>query len=254
MKLHSEFQFENKLRVLLHKPIPTHIEIVEISRMMSPTPDWFKQIKLCSKYYYSYGTKSCQDINQYSCSNVYNMTVSIQYRIGLKQSYIVCPKTMGLISFENEQWFENVAICFRWRNSETNKVRKCAIETQGTFCAKLNSFTSYYPNNTDSDCRIQWMLSIPTNAPFWIQGTQLCVWYDCYNLDRRRPKLMKTYARCAQPNKYTYENPYGSNFKCNMKLGIMPNNREIIWILVFIFIQFCQLLEFILTKKISKGN
>ncbi|VDI18488.1 Hypothetical predicted protein [Mytilus galloprovincialis] len=226
MTMHSMLLFENKLRLLLQNPIPTHSEIMEISRMMSPTPDWFKQMKLCSKNYLSYRTYRPDGI-YYSCSNVYNRTISITSRTGLKKSDKVYSNSMGLISFGNEKWFENVELCFRLRNSESNKNGKCAYERQITLCTKLNLFTSNYSITTDSNCRIQWMLSIPTDAPFWIQGTQICVWYDCYSLGRRS-KLIKKYVRCAHPNKYTYDNPYSSTFKCSPKLGILPNNREII--------------------------
>lgn len=232
MTILSKLRFENNLRVLLKKPMPLHSEIVEISRMMSLTPDWFKQMKLCSKTCYPYGTKNRSDITSYSvsCSNVYNMTIKLGYRTGLKNSDIDYLNTVGFFSFGNDQWFDNVELCFRLLNSKANKNGKCAIERQRTLCAKLNSFTPYYPVKTDSNCRIQWMLSIPSDAPFWIQGTQLCVWYDCYKLKKfsRSRQFIKTHVICALPNTYTFENPYGSTFRCRPKLGILPNNREII--------------------------
>lgn len=235
MTILSKLRFENNLRVLLKKPMPLHREIVEISRMMSPTPDWFKQIKLCSKTCYPFGTKNRSDITHctLSCSNVYNMTKLINYGTLPKKSDIVYSNTVGFFSFGNEKWFDNVELCYRLRSSKTNKNGKCAIERQRTLCAKLNSFTSYYPIKTDSNCRIQWMISIPSDAPFWIQGIQLCVWYDCYKMYKlqkffRSRHFIKTHVKCALPNKYTFDNPYGSTFRCRPKLGILPNNREII--------------------------
>lgn len=227
MTILSQMRFEKQLRDLLQKPMPNHNEILAMSNMMMLTPDWFKRMKLCmNQRFYLTETKPCNKFDYYyRCYEVYNKTVHMPMTVESKYSNNVCPKKVGLFTYGYEPWFENVELCFRWRQSRETQVAKCVYERQGTFCTKLNTVILQYPNIADSGCRVQWMLSIPTEAPFWIQGTQLCVWYNCYSLGRRS-KLIKTYVRCAHPNTYTYDNPYGSRLKCYVKLGILPNKKE----------------------------
>ena len=77
-------------------------------------------------------------------------------------------------------WFStNVKICYRWYADGDGG--QCGGGADELLCALVGSYTPEYRDDTDNrggGCRMSWMLTVPVDAPQWLDNVQLCyIWY-----------------------------------------------------------------------------
>lgn len=164
---------------MLKKPLPIHSEVVTLDRMISPPPDWFKEIKLCFQWIdINHKSQKCSEgqIRQ----NCTTFLRSVRYRYSEGIPIFHCQVQFSFFSIGYEDWFQNFGLCFRWNNDKKSDFGKCKKGGNQTFCGQINSFVSIlYSNKDDIGCRLEWMLSIPKHAPLWLQNTKIYMQYMC---------------------------------------------------------------------------
>lgn len=190
---------------LSQKPIPIHSEIITLVRMISPAPDWYKEIRLCFQWTYLYQKSQKCDEGQIrqSCEKPGYEPNRYLYLFAHKVTNkdnpnLTCPVQWGFFSFGYEIWFQNFGLCFRWNDNISAGIGKCRKAKNETVCGQLNSFVSISLSSIDnSDCHMEWMLSIPKQAPLWLQNTKIMMQYTCQSVKRVRGRTLYEY-------KYTY--------------------------------------------------
>ena len=72
-------------------------------------------------------------------------------------------------------WFStNVKICYRWYADGDGG--QCGGGADKLLCAEVGSYTPEYRDDTDNrggGCRMSWMLTVPVDAPQWLDNVQL---------------------------------------------------------------------------------
>lgn len=236
------FKHQMQIKRLLQKSMPNHSEVVKLGRMMSSMPDWFQNAKFCFQWNAEKSKKYQCDSGKepHRCAKVNHMTDA--YTDGTGYSKGGCNMQWGIVAVGYEDWFKNVKICFKWRAKNEKYAQDCGKGKAGSYCAKVNSFTSNYTDDTNmltniyaNGCYMQWMLSVPPNAPLWIQTSKMCMWYSakrvatnrsynggdgCYFSGHKRVPI------CAYANQYTNEyldNTTGYSLYCQLQWGIIVN-------------------------------
>lgn len=190
-------QFANKARELLQKPMTIHSEVMTLVRMISPAPDWYKEIRLCFQWtYLHHKSQKCDEgQTRQICAkpgsryNLYRSKVTDKD----KPSF-TCSVQWGLFSVGYENWFQNFGLCFRWNDNINAGIGKCGKAKNETVCGQLNSFVSILLNSKDnSDCQMEWSLLIPKQAPLWLQNTKIYMSYRCQSVKRVRGKTLYGY-------------------------------------------------------------
>ncbi|XP_076104872.1 perivitellin-2 67 kDa subunit-like [Mytilus galloprovincialis] len=190
-------QFANKARELMQKPMPIHSEVMNLVRMISPAPDWYKEIRLCFQWTYLY-------YNSQKCDEGHKRQICAKpgYRYSLYRSTLTdkdkpsfsCPVQWGFFSVGYENWFKNFGLCFRWNDNINAGIGKCGKQKNETVCGQLNSFVSLLLSSKDNSyCQMEWILSIPKQAPVWLQKTKIYMRYRCLRVKRYRGKPLYIY-------------------------------------------------------------
>lgn len=87
-----------------------------------------------------------------------------------------------------DDWFKNVKVCFKWFPDVKADGRQCGAYHTGEVCAHINHFTANYTDDIDKrsgGCKMQWMLSVPSDAPLWMHNTRFCMTAKPETIPRR---------------------------------------------------------------------
>ncbi|CAG2221304.1 unnamed protein product [Mytilus edulis] len=144
-----------------------------------PVPKWFVGTNLCFEWRADgSGLGQCGDGEGSNklCASVNEWTT--YYRDRSDDSGGGCQMRWSIESVGYGSWFNNVKICYHWISAVGYGRDPCGV---GETCASVGTPTNYYRDDTDNmskACQMQWMLSVPVDAPEWIQNAQLCYqWY-----------------------------------------------------------------------------
>lgn len=221
-------QIENEAKELLQKPLPIHNEVITLSRMILPPLDWVKEIQLCFQWtYIDHASQKCDEGTKKTICSKYG------YSNKLNNPNLDCPVQWGIFSVGYEKWFKNFGICFRWKNYKKSENGNCGAGQNETVCGHLNSFVSVlFSNKGDADCKMEWIVSLPKQAPVWLQRSTIFIRYTCQSIKRIRGRILKAYRylyadgskyRAVVPNAYIYIKRY--RYLCLMASCDIRNNN-----------------------------
>ncbi|XP_076070486.1 perivitellin-2 67 kDa subunit-like [Mytilus galloprovincialis] len=222
--------YKAKVNKLLKQAIPNHNEVVKIAATIekaTTVPYWFSRTKLCYSWYPDGDGGQCGGgAGRLLCATINSMTN--YYRDDTDRRSGGCQMRWGIMSYGYEDWFRNVKICYKWWPDGDGG--QCGGGASRLLSANVNSYTGYYRDDTDrrsGGCRMQWMLSVPSNAPLWMQNAELCYeWYPDGNGGQCGGGASRHL--CARSNSYTA--PYRDDTDrrgggCQMRWGIKLNNK-----------------------------
>lgn len=96
-----------------------------------------------------------------------------------------------------------VQVCYRWQTNGDG--RQCNGMANGEYCAPVNSYTTFYRDDTfklAGGCQMSWRLVVQDSAPAWAHNIQLCFdWFaqqDGYQCGQGA-----SYNLCALANQWT---------------------------------------------------
>lgn len=126
----------------------------------------------------------------------------------------------GMNAIGYDDWFVNVQFCFQW-SPVISGDGHCA-GMSNPLCANVGEYTGRYRDDSDKNsqgCLMQWKLSVPVDAPEWIQTVQIC--YEWFTDDNRGQCGGKADGlTCAVANTFTatYTDNTGiGGGRCNMR-------------------------------------
>lgn len=186
-------------------------------------PIWFLNTQICYNWYPDGDGGQCGGgAGRNLCAKVNSFTN--YYRDDTDNRGGGCQMQWGIFSARHEDWFKNIQLCYRWWPDGDGG--QCGGGANRLLCANVNSYTSFYRDDTDNrsgGCQMQWMLYVPSNAPRWIKHVWLCYdWYADGNASQCGGGAQQ--GLCAQANSYT--SPYRDDTDkrsggCQMRWAIL---------------------------------
>ena len=184
-----EQQIQGKIQQLTALVTDPKLPHTAVTALLKKTeaPDWFLNTKFCLQWK-GFNDKSPVDqcggpgLPHKVCAPVNSMTQAYRDHsddrgtmIGLP-IFNGCYLSWGITSTGQEDWFNQVQICYRWQPHGGDG--QCGTPGLGrNLCATVGKFTQNYADRTSSrrgGCRMSWSLQVPTTAPLWMQAARLC--------------------------------------------------------------------------------
>ncbi|CAG2232577.1 unnamed protein product [Mytilus edulis] len=181
---HVLMNYNKQVNSMLQHNLPDHNAIVTLAKTIENAtviPGWFRGSRICYNWYADGDNGQCSEHGEQTgllCANVNQWTG--YYRDDTDRGNGGCLMRWGIMSSGYDDWFKNVRMCYKW-GSESADGGQCGSGTSGVTCANVNSYTDYYKDDTDrraGGCYMQWMLSVPTSSPLWIQNAEICYQWD----------------------------------------------------------------------------
>lgn len=217
--------YKNQAHVLLHENLPDHNKITILGNTIehaTVVPDWFRRTKLCYEWYAGRDGGQCGGkAARHLCAEVNQMTKYYQDDTDDRKGG--CFMRWGLFSSGYDDWFRNVKICYKWAAGGNRD--QCGVNIPNTLCGSTNSYTRYYMDDSDDrahGCKMQWMLSVPSNAPLWMQNAEICFeWYPDNDIEQCGGGAQRKL--CARANSFTtvyLDDTDDRRGGCQMRWGI----------------------------------
>ncbi|XP_071128168.1 perivitellin-2 67 kDa subunit-like [Mytilus edulis] len=204
---HVLMNYNKQVNSMLQHNLPDHNAIVTLAKTIENAtviPGWFRSSRICYNWYADGDNGQCSEYGEQTgllCANVNQWTG--YYRDDTDRGNGGCLMRWGIMSSGYDDWFKNVSICYKWGSESDGG--QCGSGTSGVTCANVNSYTDYYKDDTDrraGGCYMQWMLSVPTSSPLWIQNAEICYKWDSDG-DREQCGRGVSKILCAKANTYT---------------------------------------------------